>query len=69
MVRGVERIQNAKLWAKYSLRRQEVSDLRGGNPNEMMLFHGADRTTLLVGAPLPLLSWSVRLRMLAPDVT
>ena len=48
MVRGIERIQNAKLWAKYSLRRAEVSEARAGNPNEMMLFHGADRDTLKV---------------------
>lgn len=51
MVRGVERIQNAKLWAKYSLRRAEVSEARAGNPNEMMLFHGADRDTLKVLPP------------------
>ncbi|KAK9819125.1 hypothetical protein WJX74_005594 [Apatococcus lobatus] len=48
MVRGIERIQNAKLWAKYSLRRAEVSEARAGNPNEMMLFHGADRDTLRI---------------------
>ena len=48
MVRGIERIQNAKLWAKYSMRRAEVSEARASNPNEMMLFHGADRDTLKV---------------------
>ena len=48
MVRGIERIQNPKLWAKYSLRRAEVSESRAGDPNELMLFHGADRDTLKV---------------------
>ncbi len=51
-VKGIERIQNPKLWAKYVLRRQEVSDARGGDPNEMKLFHGADRLTLQVTSNL-----------------
>ena len=47
-VKGIERIQNPKLWVKYSLRRDEVANMRSGDPNEMMLFHGADQHTLQV---------------------
>eukprot|EP00884_Botryococcus_braunii_P017042 jgi/Botrbrau1/4020/Bobra.0016s0029.2 len=45
-VTHVERIQNAKLWRRYALKREEIADDFGGHPNEMWLFHGAHEDVL-----------------------
>ncbi|XP_026286489.1 poly [ADP-ribose] polymerase tankyrase [Frankliniella occidentalis] len=37
----IQKVQNRKLWERYSHRRQEVSEENGNQANERMLFHGS----------------------------
>ena len=38
---SLQRIQNYTLWPFYALTRKAIADKNKGDPNEMMLFHGA----------------------------
>jgi tankyrase len=37
----IQKVQNRKLWERYSHRRQEVSEENSNQANERMLFHGS----------------------------
>ncbi|XP_075222552.1 tankyrase isoform X2 [Lycorma delicatula] len=37
----IQKVQNRKLWERYSHRRMEVAEENGNAPNERMLFHGS----------------------------
>jgi len=37
----IQKVQNRKLWERYSHRRHEVAEENGNQPNERMLFHGS----------------------------
>jgi hypothetical protein len=37
----IQKVQNRKLWERYSHRRQEVSEENNNQANERMLFHGS----------------------------
>lgn len=37
----IQKVQNRKLWERYSHRRQEVAEENNNVPNERMLFHGS----------------------------
>lgn len=41
MLFQIQKVQNRKLWERYSHRRVEVAEENGNVPNERMLFHGS----------------------------
>ncbi|RZF41139.1 hypothetical protein LSTR_LSTR010791 [Laodelphax striatellus] len=44
----IQKVQNRKLWERYTHRRMEVAEENGNQPNERMLFHGSSFINAIV---------------------
>lgn len=46
-MKKIIRLQNKELWKKYFIKRSELAEKNGGDPNEQFLFHGTAPRNIL----------------------